>query len=904
MTDILKLDVNDEKLSNIINNNPFYIDIKGSVNICLIRCGQDIESCNDINFSSMTNYGKILVLNPNTNNKSKCNIKLAFDTSNDNINDNGSGNYNFVKAFVTVPSLHRLNGQIYDMETFLVFSSVQKNGNTLYVVLCTLNSGTSMVQSNDWKLLNYKLLDELFIKNNQVPDIHGTNSISGIPNPVDINNFIPPEGLRSFYDYTNPNNSIVNVRVFQNPMAISNEALNMLKSKLTPGTIYDNFKSFITKSTNPLENLFFYYSKDLTDDYKSYKVNDKQKEEKESFEDINNKAKSNTSLNNNNTSLNNNNTSLNNNTSTNTSTNTINDNKNINKNNILDSNTKSNIDIKLDINETEEEREQEQTKEKFDSETNEADATQQISNYGMTLVIAFTCALFFYCIINTKVFILNLFTPDNGLSEEKLSNSISEITNPIISSILSVRLGLNSNLVLQGIIVFLILICGIFYIINVFDKNTLYNTIIGLLSALLVIFINYKRLTLKYYSGKIMMLYDDDYNQKENYFYNYITNKIFKSNNLKDIIFYGFLSFFNGTFRTPLNFEKFLNSTILNSQVGGDGITSVVPGNVSDNQNTKANADYKQKIMEKYDGSSGLNIFGKDFIQNNLEYITEKFNNNSNWKNNLLYSSFFNIFILIALSVLLSYIPNQSSAVIGLFITILVIIGIGILIIAIFYICMLFNTASKSNGGNKMLESMISTLSTSPQPVPIEYGNKDQITIPSGSVTESVPVQPLLSSDNSDKNTLILKYLDEINSLKDEIELLKKTSISNDLDNFSIPSLTQQNKDTSILKYLDEISSLREQIKLLESKSVNTNKNSDIKKALTELLAGSGITPTENYINTVKRLLNNKSTANETIQMLKRNTTLKDEKFKSILNDILNKLKNLKVRTEGLNTKI
>ena len=308
--------------------------------------------------------------------------------------------------------------------------------------------------------------------------------------------------------------------------------------------------------------------------------------------------------------------------------------------------------------------------------------------------------------------------------------------------------------------------------------------------------------------------------------------------------------------------------------------------------------------MEKYDGSSGLNIFGKDFIQNNLEYITEKFNNNSNWKNNLLYSSFFNIFILIALSVLLSYIPNQSSAVIGLFITILVIIGIGILIIAIFYICMLFNTASKSNGGNKMLESMISTLSTSPQPVPIEYGNKDQITIPSGSVTESVPVQPLLSSDNSDKNTLILKYLDEINSLKDEIELLKKTSISNDLDNFSIPSLTQQNKDTSILKYLDEISSLREQIKLLESKSVNTNKNSDIKKALTELLAGSGITPTENYINTVKRLLNNKSTANETIQMLKRNTTLKDEKFKSILNDILNKLKNLKVRTEGLNTKI
>jgi carbonic anhydrase len=232
MTDILKLQVNDQSLSNIINNNPFYIDIKGSVNICLVRCGQDIDNCNSVNFSSMTNFGKILVLNPdnNTKNKSKCNIKLAFDTSNDNINDNGSGNYNFVKAFFTVPSLHRLNGQIFDMETFLVFSSVQKNGNTLYVVLCTLNSGTNIVQNNDWKLLNFKLIDELMIKNNKVPDIHGTNPINGVPNPIDLNNFIPSEGMRSFYDYTNPNNTNVNVRVYQNPMAVSNDVLNVLKS--------------------------------------------------------------------------------------------------------------------------------------------------------------------------------------------------------------------------------------------------------------------------------------------------------------------------------------------------------------------------------------------------------------------------------------------------------------------------------------------------------------------------------------------------------------------------------------------------------------------------------------------------------------------------------------------------
>ena len=87
MTDTLKLAVSDDKLSDIINNNPFYIDIKGSVNICLIRCGQDIENCNSVNFESMTNYGKILVLNPKDAN-SQCKIKLAFDTSNENINDN------------------------------------------------------------------------------------------------------------------------------------------------------------------------------------------------------------------------------------------------------------------------------------------------------------------------------------------------------------------------------------------------------------------------------------------------------------------------------------------------------------------------------------------------------------------------------------------------------------------------------------------------------------------------------------------------------------------------------------------------------------------------------------------------------------------------------------------------
>jgi carbonic anhydrase len=234
MTDILNLDVKDETLNTILSNNPFYINIMGSVNICLIRCGQDIETCNEVNFSTMTNYGKILVLNPNTSKQSKCNIKLAFDSSNDNIDNNGTSSYTFQKAFFTVPSLHRLNGQIYDMETFILFSSVQKNGNTLYVCLCTLLSGTNNVQSGDWRLLNYKLMNELFTKNNSVPNMYGTSSIDNIPNPVDLTNFIQQQGSRNFYDYTHPSNTSINIRVFQTPLLVSNDVLNILKSKLTP----------------------------------------------------------------------------------------------------------------------------------------------------------------------------------------------------------------------------------------------------------------------------------------------------------------------------------------------------------------------------------------------------------------------------------------------------------------------------------------------------------------------------------------------------------------------------------------------------------------------------------------------------------------------------------------------
>ena len=269
-TDILTFQVKDELLTPVLNGNPFYIDVVGSVNYCVTRCGQEIDECNSVSFDTMTNYGKILVLTPNKNtNNSKCNIKLAFDTENDTTDTNGTSSYEFVKAFITVPSLHKINGTIYDMETFLVFSSTQKNGQTLYVILCTVYIGTDTIP-NDWKLLNYKLMNELL---SDVPDIYATKGIKGKPNPVDLNTFIPTEGNRNFYDYTHPKNTMVNIRIFQSPMVVSNNVLTLLKSKLTTGDIYTNFQNAIKTSINPINGLYFFFSEDMTNRYKSFSVN-------------------------------------------------------------------------------------------------------------------------------------------------------------------------------------------------------------------------------------------------------------------------------------------------------------------------------------------------------------------------------------------------------------------------------------------------------------------------------------------------------------------------------------------------------------------------------------------------------------------------------------------------------
>jgi transcriptional/translational regulatory protein YebC/TACO1 len=99
MSDILNFNVSDEIVNNIVKNNSALINIKNSVGICTIRCGQNIEDCSDVILSTMTNYGKILVINPkkDNNEKATCSIQLPFDNNNDNTDTNGTSSYTFKK---------------------------------------------------------------------------------------------------------------------------------------------------------------------------------------------------------------------------------------------------------------------------------------------------------------------------------------------------------------------------------------------------------------------------------------------------------------------------------------------------------------------------------------------------------------------------------------------------------------------------------------------------------------------------------------------------------------------------------------------------------------------------------------------------------------------------------------
>ena len=571
MSVILNLETKNETLNDIISNNPFYIDIKGSVNICLVKCGQNIEDCQSVNFSTMTNYGKILVLNKSGNSTSKCDIKLAFDSNNDTINNDGDAKYKFETAFVTVPSLHKLNNVIYDMETFLVFSSVQKNGNILYVCLCTFNMGVNSLPQGDWKLLNYKLMDELFVQKNIVPDIYGTNEIAGVPNPIDINNFIPKKGFRNFYDYTHPKNTKVNFRVFQTPLSVSNIVIDTLKSKLTPGNTYINFKNAISQTINPVEGLFFYFSEDLTDRYKSFEANNKVPEIKD---------------------------------------------KDNNKDKILEEDNEDNVLNKLDVIDDEELLKQileednsfDDNKETEKFEANNNSENKAFSTYAIFLLISIFCIISIYTYM-----IKNIFKSNNGISEDDIVNYTNDIFDPNMSKVISTKFKINVFVSIQFILTFIIvflLIASIPLNNNNVNIDPIYTAVFIFVLILIIIvgllFYHY----IKYLFYRIKGLYDDDFSQKENYLYNFIKDKIYNSNFISNIS-----NILNENFTNFLIEPSFQNINYNLVQSGGDPKFDHVPG---DNFNNNVS-----KIDKNIFGIGDFSINNFFELINNAKFTTK-----------------------------------------------------------------------------------------------------------------------------------------------------------------------------------------------------------------------------------------------------------------------------------------
>jgi len=231
MTDtnnLSQFSVSDKVINDVINKNSLFIDINGTVSICQTKCGQEILNCNgnDIQFNTMTNYGKMLSLNPVKNNK--CSVKLSLDSRNEIIDESGSASYTFEKTFITLPSMHKLNQKSFDMEIYNIFSSKQNNGENLYVCLCTLVNGVDNLDTSNEKYIQYKLLNELFT-NNKIPEKGITNDINGKLSQIDLNHLIPSKGKKSFYQYNHPDNIAVNFRIFDNPLNILNSVIANLK---------------------------------------------------------------------------------------------------------------------------------------------------------------------------------------------------------------------------------------------------------------------------------------------------------------------------------------------------------------------------------------------------------------------------------------------------------------------------------------------------------------------------------------------------------------------------------------------------------------------------------------------------------------------------------------------------
>jgi hypothetical protein len=253
---------NDQTLNTILQSKPYMVNIEGSVNICMTLCGQDIQACNQVEWVSMKNMNSWLVIEPKMNASAKCSIKLAFDS--ESSTGKGGDGYILEKVLISTPAYHRMNSKLFDLEVFMLYSSTQSDGTKVYVCMCSLYNGADTVAQNDWRHTTYRLMNELFGNVDKIPAKGQTMGIGSPPNPIDMENLIPREGFRNFYEYTHPNNTKVNFRIFSSPMLVSNAVLKNLQMKLYTGAEYANAKQAILQATNPADGLFIFFSQDVT----------------------------------------------------------------------------------------------------------------------------------------------------------------------------------------------------------------------------------------------------------------------------------------------------------------------------------------------------------------------------------------------------------------------------------------------------------------------------------------------------------------------------------------------------------------------------------------------------------------------------------------------------------------
>jgi len=164
---------------------------------------------------------------------------------------------------ITCPSLHRLyiNGspKIFDGEVFIVFKN-EYQGNTVYNVFSILLEQTTDMSTavGDGSINAYKLFESL---GKDLPDKNEQKTVSTLAD-WDIKDLFPKN--KWFYNYTHPNNPVVNWYVYKNQVYVPNSfksgfistvsQVNHDNKILTGTQAYNTLYSAIGKLQNPTAN--------------------------------------------------------------------------------------------------------------------------------------------------------------------------------------------------------------------------------------------------------------------------------------------------------------------------------------------------------------------------------------------------------------------------------------------------------------------------------------------------------------------------------------------------------------------------------------------------------------------------------------------------------------------------